>query len=259
MEFGEKKAQSPFNKDGPRLGLDKRRLQPVIDEIERLRDMITALAEEDQVTEENLDLEHPPAEREEQPVENASSTTPSQDLPNPDAHGKSASSQHDSTEPPPEIADLLETIRRRISDPKALESGYTLVLAMIEAKEGKERQSMVGAVSETDLGRMLVSDEDLVLFATAFTNAARLRILRTLSHGERTWADLSQDTGLVGGQLYHHLKELIRSGFVIQKNRNTYAISPWVGKPAYLGMNLLARSIQRAAERWAKNKEEPET
>lgn len=118
---------------------------------------------------------------------------------------------------------------------------------------------MVGAASETDLGKMLVSDEDLILFATAFTNVARLKILRTLSHGDRTWADLSHETGLVGGQLYHHLKELMRSGFVIQKSRNIYAISPQVGKPAYLGMNLLARTIQKAAERWAKNKEEPET
>lgn len=144
--------------------------------------------------------------------------------------------------PSPEVAELLETIKRTVADPKARKAGYTLVLALLEP-----HSSTVGCVSETDMEGVLEADEDLVRFAVAFTNPGRLRIIRALARDRHTSSELSVETGLVGGQLYHHLKELMRSGFVIQEARDSYMLSPWIGAPAYLGMNLLTRTITRAA------------
>ena len=157
--------------------------------------------------------------------------------------------------PSKDVAQLLDAIRRTVATPDALQSGYTMVLALLESREGKERSSMVGAASETDLGKMLVSDEEMVAFASAFTNSGRLKIMRAVSRSGRTSAELSEETGLVGGQLYHHLKELVRGGFVLQQDRNSYVLSPQIGKSAYLGMHLLARTVARAAEKWGRRKE----
>jgi DNA-binding transcriptional ArsR family regulator len=146
--------------------------------------------------------------------------------------------------PSPEVAELLETIKRTVADPKAGEAGYTLVLAVVGP-----HASTVGCASAADMGGVLERDENLVRFAVAFTNPGRLRIIRALARGPRTSGELSKETDLAGGQLYHHLKELMRSGLVIQEARDSYALSPWIGAPAYLGMNLLTRTIARAAEK----------
>ncbi|HHY35062.1 MAG TPA: helix-turn-helix domain-containing protein [Firmicutes bacterium] len=144
--------------------------------------------------------------------------------------------------PPEHVAELLEVIRRRIADPEVLrESGCTLLFALIENREGKESYSVVGYASENDIGKMLVPDVELVRFAAAFTSPWRLKIIRTLAHRNRTSREIAEETGLVGGQLYHHLNELIRAGFVRQEARNCYSLTQEVGKPAYLGINALAR------------------
>ncbi|MGE5578938.1 MAG: ArsR/SmtB family transcription factor [Bacillota bacterium] len=154
--------------------------------------------------------------------------------------------------PPQDVAELLETIRRTVASPEALQSGYTMVFAVLESREGKERGSMVSVSSDTDLGKKHGPDDEIVAFASAFTNPGRLKIMRAVSHGSCTAAELAEETGLVGGQLYHHLKELVHGGFVLQEERGSYVLSPKIGKPAYLGMSLLAGTIARASERWGK-------
>ncbi len=154
--------------------------------------------------------------------------------------------------PPEEVAELLDAIRRTVATPDALQSGYTMVLAVLESRGDTEWSSMVGVSSETDLGKMLRPDDEIVAFASAFTNPGRLKIMRAVARGSRTAAELAEETGLVGGQLYHHLKELVHGGFVLQEERGSYVLSPKIGKPAYLGMNLLAGTIARASEKWGK-------
>lgn len=157
--------------------------------------------------------------------------------------------------PPEHVAELLEVIRRRITDPKVRESGCTLLFALIENREGKESYSMVGYASESDVGKMLVTDIELVRFAAAFTSPWRLKIIRALARGSRTSREIAEQTGLVGGQLYHHLNELIRAGFVRQEARNCYSLTQEVGKPAYLGINALARMFAYGQARLNRKRE----
>ncbi len=157
--------------------------------------------------------------------------------------------------PPEDVAEVLETIQRLMTDPSARESGYTLLFALLETRGGRERQSMLACVSESDVGKVLVPDLELVRFAAAFTSPWRLKIIRALAHGSRTSREITAETSLVGGQLYHHLNELIRAGFVRQEARNCYSLTEEVGKPAYLGINLLARTCAHGQARLTRRRE----
>lgn len=150
----------------------------------------------------------------------------------------------------PGVEDLLRTVERTMVDPAAKESGTTLVLALVHNTKDHGQSSTVACTSEADIERTLVADDELVGFATAFANPARLRIMRALAGTTCTSAELTERTGLVGGQLYHHLKELVHGGFVRQEARNAYTLTMRVGMPAYLGLNLLAGTVRhgRVAE-----------
>lgn len=143
----------------------------------------------------------------------------------------------------PEVADLLRTIKQTMVDPGARENGVTVLFALLRNTKDSGQSSTVSCSSEADIERVLVSDDELVSFATAFANPARLRIMRTLAGAARSSAELSEATGLVGGQLYHHLRELIHIGFVRQEARNSYTLTVSTGMSAYLGLNLLAKTV----------------
>jgi len=58
-----------------------------------------------------------------------------------------------------------------------------------------------------------------------FSNEQRIRILQLLMESPRTSSELSEATGLEGGQLYFHLKELALVGFVEQPERGKYGLT----------------------------------
>jgi DNA-binding transcriptional ArsR family regulator len=79
---------------------------------------------------------------------------------------------------------------------------------------------------QEDLETVLSADPGLVTRAfAALASPVRLMLLRVLLAGPATSQQLRDvlDAGSVG-QLYHHLKELLSAGLVIQPNRNVYAI-----------------------------------
>ena len=67
-----------------------------------------------------------------------------------------------------------------------------------------------------------LSEEGFAAACEVFTNPRRLAILKALAKGKLTASEIGQKTGLVGGQLYHHLASLENSEF-IQKVDDKYA------------------------------------
>lgn len=65
-----------------------------------------------------------------------------------------------------------------------------------------------------------ISEEGLSAAVEVFTNPRRIAILKILiAHPETlTATEITQRTGLVGGQLYHHLSNLENAGLVIKEN-----------------------------------------
>lgn len=86
----------------------------------------------------------------------------------------------------------------------------------------------VRIVQRATLSQVLAADPESVtpVFA-GLASPARLILLRALVAGSRTSQELREvlDDPSVG-QLYHHLRELLAAGLVIQPSRSVYAIPP---------------------------------
>jgi DNA-binding HxlR family transcriptional regulator len=80
---------------------------------------------------------------------------------------------------------------------------------------GRPREQLLNAVAPSDLARMLAG----------FGNPSRVRVARAVLSGANTHHALSQAVGLRTGPLYHHLRELERSGLLMRVDRNRYDLS----------------------------------
>lgn len=60
----------------------------------------------------------------------------------------------------------------------------------------------------------------------SFRNENRIKILQILLKGSMISTELSKDTYLEGGQLYHHLKELMFAGYIEAVDRARYGLTP---------------------------------
>lgn len=71
-----------------------------------------------------------------------------------------------------------------------------------------------------------VDPEALAPALFALGNVARLRIVLELARGARSGAELAElaDVGSTG-QLYHHLRELLRAGVIVQPKRGFYEVA----------------------------------
>lgn len=96
---------------------------------------------------------------------------------------------------------------------------------------------------ELDLAQTLQANPEIVarLFA-ALGSPFRIRLLRALLEGPRTSRELQAalEVGPVG-QLYHHLKELLLAGLIIQPRRNVYAIREETVVPILLAFAVAPR------------------
>lgn len=94
--------------------------------------------------------------------------------------------------------------------------------------EGQFGSHPLRVVRGADLQTVLGADPGLVAreFA-ALASPVRITLLRALLNGPLTSQQLHEelDAGSVG-QLYHHLKDLLAAGLVVQPARNRYAIPP---------------------------------
>ena len=53
----------------------------------------------------------------------------------------------------------------------------------------------------------------------------RIDLMKALFRGDKTPSDLTKETGVEGGQLYHHLKEMIFAGLVDSESRGLYRLT----------------------------------
>jgi ArsR family transcriptional regulator, arsenate/arsenite/antimonite-responsive transcriptional repressor len=72
-----------------------------------------------------------------------------------------------------------------------------------------------------------MSPEVLAQVFAALANPHRIIILRLLYQGSRTSQQLQEALGMSSaGQLYHHLKELLALGLIVQHSRSAYSLDP---------------------------------
>jgi len=72
---------------------------------------------------------------------------------------------------------------------------------------------------------LAASPERVAKLVAPLSSRQRVAILKALIEGPKTPSELSRITGMRGGELYHHLKELIRSGYVEARGRGVYALT----------------------------------
>jgi predicted transcriptional regulator len=57
------------------------------------------------------------------------------------------------------------------------------------------------------------------------SNKTRLQLLQSIYRGENRFTDLSQNTGLEGGQLLYHIKKLTEADYVYQADNKDYVLT----------------------------------
>ena len=87
-----------------------------------------------------------------------------------------------------------------------------------------------------------ISSKRVAAFAEVLANEARFLILKTLYSGPKTAKELSQITGLEGGQLYHHLRILLQHRLIYAKRRGEYSITA-LGVQSLLMISLIANWV----------------
>lgn len=89
--------------------------------------------------------------------------------------------------------------------------------------------------------------EQVAQVIAAMGNPHRVTLLRALFQGPRTALQLQEELAMGSvGQLYHHLKELVATGLVIQSRRSTYSITPakmmWISLLFMVAFHLMPPS-----------------
>ncbi|RLE58398.1 MAG: hypothetical protein DRJ32_06525 [Thermoprotei archaeon] len=70
-----------------------------------------------------------------------------------------------------------------------------------------------------------VSPKRVEKLVAPLANSSRVALLKALLSKARSISEITEITGLRGGELYHHLKELIRSGYVTSEKRGVYRLT----------------------------------
>lgn len=84
-----------------------------------------------------------------------------------------------------------------------------------------------------------IDDAFVANFLSPFSNDQRVRILKNLLYGPKTAKELMDELALTTGQLYHHLRELAKSGYLKQSQRNVYELRGNVRKLAIVILSCI--------------------
>ena len=101
--------------------------------------------------------------------------------------------------------------------------GGVAFVGSVEWSEGVVKKSFFSAIPVSDVHFM--DPVRLAEMAAPLSNENRVRILQLLLDGPKSSSELSSITGLEGGQLYHHLKELMFAGFIGSVERGKYRLT----------------------------------
>ena len=110
------------------------------------------------------------------------------------------------------------------------------------AKAKASTRVQTGGNEEEDW--LTLPEEQVASVMAPFANAQRLRILKALYLGESESGQLREMTGLTGGQLYHHLKELALAKFLSRQVRGEYRLSAF-GYYTFSSIMILLSSLLR--------------
>lgn len=118
-------------------------------------------------------------------------------------------------------ADLLERLAARDAEH---EIGGTVIYAGA-VRVGERRYAWQREHAARDLIEH-VDPEALAPALFALGSVARLRVVLTVARGARSGPELAElaDVGSTG-QLYHHLRELLRAGVLVQPKRGVYELA----------------------------------
>ena len=113
---------------------------------------------------------------------------------------------------------VLDGLRERL----AAGDGAVVLAGVVPLPTGEKYAWQYGQATE-DL--LAASWQELSKAIAALGHPVRLRLLQLILTGTRTAADLQSVDGLgTSGQLYHHLRQLIAAGWLVQSARGHYAV-----------------------------------
>ncbi|RLE58276.1 MAG: hypothetical protein DRJ35_08175 [Thermoprotei archaeon] len=119
------------------------------------------------------------------------------------------------------LDEITETLATTIDDK---EEGGVFMHAGVIKKKGKIIDYWSHTFTDEDV--YSIDPKSIVELIAPLTSEQRINILRTLlKHRQTNMTQISKETGLEGGELYHHLKELLRRGFIKTIRRGVYTIT----------------------------------
>lgn len=118
------------------------------------------------------------------------------------------------------VESILRVLEAKLGDKP---EGGLILISGIERKGGRTVDSFLSAIDLEDAIKCLPSK--IARLMGSFSSENRVRIMQSLLKGIKTSSELSKETGLEGGQLYHHLKELMMAGYVQAVERGKYALT----------------------------------
>lgn len=126
-----------------------------------------------------------------------------------------------------EIMNLMDELleQQRHGKPRGNQYLDYLKIAVFQRAENFAFYHMVISDSKSYEDLFTVDDNLIAEVASSFVNPARVRLIKSLLAGDKTSSELSQDTGIEGGQLYHHFRELARAKFISRDSRGVYKLS----------------------------------
>jgi len=141
--------------------------------------------------------------------------------------------------PPEPSASLIRVLAERLPDKP--DAGMAF-FGGIQKKNGKIRSSYFSGHDVESILRC--SPKRVAKLLSPFSSEQRILILKTLIKGDRSSSELSRETGLEGGQLYHHLKELALAEYIELKERGIYALTE-KGQVALLTVLAMACTLEK--------------
>lgn len=116
--------------------------------------------------------------------------------------------------------DVLSILEARLGEKP---EGGLILVSGIERRKGEVVDFFASAIDLEDAVKCPPSK--IARLMGSFSNENRIRIMQSLLEGVKTASELSEETGLEGGQLYHHLKELMMADYVQIVERGKYALT----------------------------------
>ncbi|MEM1558620.1 MAG: winged helix-turn-helix domain-containing protein [Candidatus Bathyarchaeia archaeon] len=120
----------------------------------------------------------------------------------------------------PFLDQIFEVLEKMLRDKP--DAGLVFI-GGVERRGGKIANSYFSSIELKDV--VECPSRKIAKVVASLSNENRIRILQELLKGDKTSSELSSNLMLEGGQLYHHLKELMLAGYVEAKERGKYTLT----------------------------------